>query len=265
MAVPRGAGEVGVISPPLAAHDRIAWLEYRGSDFPFYNARPTLVTALQWAFVLAAVVLGFGLLTTPLLTPTGRAAPYLAAILFPLVPLAALAIVARAHWKAIFSRVGLRDVKWMLLIALLNIVVTVCVALALNQAGTLNANAAVAGLKDLPVADRVLFFARTAPQLLGEELVTILPFLAVLYLLSAKAGLSRRQAILGAWLVSAAWFAALHLPTYGWNFVQCFVVIGSARLVLSLAYIMTKNVWVSTGAHIVNDWTLFVVFLLLAA
>jgi len=27
--------------------------------------------------------------------------------------------------------------------------------------------------------------------------------------------------------------------------------------VLTLPWIMTKNIWVSTGAHIVNDWLLF--------
>jgi hypothetical protein len=29
-----------------------------------------------------------------------------------------------------------------------------------------------------------------------------------------------------------------------------------------LAWIMTKNIWVSTGAHIVNDWLLFSMTLL---
>ncbi|WP_439487097.1 CPBP family intramembrane glutamic endopeptidase [Blastomonas fulva] len=62
--------------------------------------------------------------------------------------------------------------------------------------------------------------------------------------------------MLAAWLVSAIIFALLHLPTYNWNIVQCVVVIGSARFVLTLAYVWTKNIWVSTGAHIINDWTL---------
>ena len=38
--------------------------------------------------------------------------------------------------------------------------------------------------------------------------------------------------------------------------MQCLVVIGSARLVLTWAYVWTKNIWVSTGAHILNDWAL---------
>ncbi|MEU4314874.1 hypothetical protein [Nocardia sp. NPDC024068] len=27
--------------------------------------------------------------------------------------------------------------------------------------------------------------------------------------------------------------------------------------VAALSYVVTKNIWVSTGAHIVNDWALF--------
>jgi len=54
-------------------------------------------------------------------------------------------------------------------------------------------------------------------------------------------------------------FGALHLPTYDWNFAQCFIIIGTARLVLSLAYIKTKNLWVSAGAHILNDWFLILI------
>ncbi|WP_405139841.1 hypothetical protein [Nocardia sp. NBC_01388] len=46
------------------------------------------------------------------------------------------------------------------------------------------------------------------------------------------------------------------MPTYDWNFAQAFIVIGGARLVLTL-YIRTKNLWGSSGAHIINDWALF--------
>jgi len=263
--LPLRSTDLGVLEPPLKPHERIDWLEYPGDDFPFYNGQPTLIRGPQWWFLMAMVVLGFAFLTTQLLASTGRAAPYLAAILFPVVPLVGLAIVTPAHWSSIFRRVGWREVMWMFLIALLNIIVTFCVAWSLGMVGTMNANAAVAGLVHLSTIDRILFFARTAPQLLGEEVVTILPFLATLYLLSAQVKLSRRQSVFAAWLVSSAWFAAIHLPTYGWNFVQCFVVIGSARLVLSLAYIKTKNIWVSTGAHIINDWMLFGGLLVLAA
>jgi hypothetical protein len=71
-----------------------------------------------------------------------------------------------------------------------------------------------------------------------------------------------QNVVILAWLLTAVWFGAAHLPTYGWNFAQAFIVIGGARLVLSLAFIRTKNLSVSSGAHILNDWTLFTFALL---
>jgi len=33
--------------------------------------------------------------------------------------------------------------------------------------------------------------------------------------------------------------------------------IRSARVILTLAYAVTRNLWVSAGAHILNDWSGF--------
>jgi uncharacterized protein len=77
-----------------------------------------------------------------------------------------------------------------------------------------------------------------------------------MYALTKWLGASRKGAIVGAWLISSLLFGLIHLPTYDWNLVQCIVVIGTARLVLTLAWILTKNIWVSTGAHIINDFAL---------
>jgi len=118
-------------------------------------------------------------------------------------------------------------------------------------------NAAVAGIADQGAMGLWLLYIRTALQLLGEEVITILPFLALLTLFTRRLGSIRKAAILWAWLLSALFFGLIHLPTYDWNLIQCVLIIGSARLVLTLPWIMTKNLWVSTGAHILNDWALF--------
>nr|WP_245341706.1 MULTISPECIES: CPBP family intramembrane glutamic endopeptidase [unclassified Rhizobium] len=98
----------------------------------------------------------------------------------------------------------------------------------------------------------------TGIQLVGEELFGILPFLAVLWLCVQRLHLSRRLGILIAVVVSSLLFGAAHLPTYDWHFAQSLIGIGFARLILTLAYIVTRNLWVSAGAHIINDWTGFV-------
>lgn len=238
------------------------WFERPGDDLPFYNGRPVRLSLSQWLFVLVMVVLGFAtLILSPPPLQHGLAA-LLPATLFFAIPLAALAMVAPRGWRALFRKVGPRDVAWMFGFAVLNMAITMLIGFALMQVSATASNPAITGLAALPAADQALFFLKTIPQLFGEELNTILPFLAVMTLLSAK--VSRRQAILGAWIASAALFGAAHLPTYGWNFVQCFVVIGAARLILTAPYVMTRNIWVSTGAHIINDWT-FLGFALFAA
>jgi uncharacterized protein len=122
---------------------------------------------------------------------------------------------------------------------------------------TLTPNASTAGLSGLDTAGQAAFFAKTLPQLLGEEVMTLLPFLALMHLFAVRFGKGRKAAIIGAWIVSSLVFGMLHLPTYDWNWIQCIVIIGSARMVLTLPWILTKNIWVSTGAHIINDWLLF--------
>lgn len=131
------------------------------------------------------------------------------------------------------------------------------VGLLMTRVMELAPNNSVADLATAGTAELLLFLPRTFIQLIGEELITILPLLAVLWLCVSRFGLSRRRALVIAVIASTLLFAALHLPTYGWNVVQCLGTIGTARLVLTLAYVLTRNLWVSVTAHVANDWSLF--------
>jgi membrane protease YdiL (CAAX protease family) len=242
--------------------DRFSRLEDPTGDFPFYNGRPTPISNLQWLFVVGMVVVGFLLLALPIDWPGGSFGQFIPALLMPGLPLAALAYVAPGHWRAIFGKVRGREVKLMLGFALLNIVVSMSVGAIVHALTEVSPNAATAQLAELDTAGRIAFFAKTLPQLFGEEVITLLPFLALMHWMSTGLGLRRKVAIIGAWLISSIVFGLIHLPTYDWNWVQCIVIIGSARMVLTLAWIKTKNIWVSTGAHIINDWLLFAMSIL---
>jgi uncharacterized protein len=250
------------IEQPSVATDRFNWIERPGREFPFFNDLPARITGPQWLLVMAMVIAGLLAVALPIawpLAPVGRLVP---SLLIAVIPLWGLRWVAPEHWKSLFARVARRDVLWMFGFALLNIVVTLGVGLVVNMVMTEASNPATAALKASSALDRIVIFGNMAPQLLGEELITILPFLALMALFSKHFGASRKTAIVGAWLVSAVLFGLAHLPTYDWNVVQCLAIIGTARLVLTLPWIMTKNLWVSTGAHIINDWTLFGIGLL---
>ena len=243
------------------AAERFSRLEGPTGDFPFYNAVPASISSRQWLFVMTMVAAGFLALALPVAWP-GRFGPFVPAVLMPVIPLVALAYVAPGHWKAIFGKVRGREVRLMFGVALLNIVVSMGVGAIVFALTEVTPNAATAQLIGLGMADKVAFFARIIPQLFGEEVIALLPFLALLQLFSWTFDLGRKGAIVGAWVVSSVVFGLLHLPTYDWNLIQCIVIIGSARMVLTLAWIMTKNIWVSTGAHILNDWLLLAVGLL---
>lgn len=228
-----------------------------GDDFPYYNDQPFAISGVQWLALLLAVAAGFAALVAPLPLPAGAFGGFARAVLFVGIPLLVLRLVAGQYWTALFRKVSGRDVLWMLFFALLNFFITVGIGAYVLDTFGAAANPSIESLIDQSVGERILFFANTVPQLIGEEVLTIIPFLAIMYFVYKKLGWSRKSAIIWAWILSSIMFGMMHLPSYDWNWVQCIVVIGSARLILSLAYFKTKNLWVSAGAHIINDWTIF--------
>ncbi|CAM8668714.1 COG1266 Predicted metal-dependent membrane protease [Comamonadaceae bacterium] len=232
--------------------------EDSGSDFPFYRGSPISLTFRQWWLVLAAVAGAFmALALTATLSGAGLFWPFLPAIGLAAIPLLALARVTPERWTCLFSRVGVREVRLMLGFALLNIVITMGLGAVVMALGHTSSNSATSQLGSLDALELIAFFAKTIPQLLGEEVITILPFLALLQWLTQSLQWTRKTAVVAAWVLTSVMFGLLHLPTYDWNWLQCIVVIGGARMVLTMPWIMTKNLWVSTGAHITNDWILF--------
>lgn len=224
-------------------------------DLPFYDGRPVEISGRGWLLIVAATALGFAaLVALPL-----REMPldYIPAILFVALPLGALAMVAGPHWTALFGRFGLKQLAQSIGFGLLTLAVSIAAGFIVNTLIQTTANPAVEAIAGTSPVDFALFLSRTFIQLIGEEVITILPLLAVLWLCVSRFGLSRRAGLIVAVIVSSVWFAALHLPTYGWNIIQCLAIIGTARIVLTLAYLVTRNLWVSAGAHIINDWTLF--------
>ncbi|MFE6964850.1 CPBP family intramembrane glutamic endopeptidase [Agromyces sp. NPDC057679] len=253
-----GFSEPGRIRP-LTDRDRFGRVIERpdGADFPFYDGVPIELAVWRWVVVWAACIAGYLVLT--FFPQPGNLVAIVPRTLFVAIPLAALALVGGRHWTALFRRVGRRDLLAMAYFALLNIVITFTVGAIVSMLFPVHPNTTIAAAGEAGSLDVVALYVGSGIQLVGEEVFTLLPFLAVLHLLFAKARLSRKAAVLLAWVASALWFGAAHLPTYDWNVAQAFLVIGSARIAFTLAFIRTKNLWVAAGAHILNDWVLLTV------
>lgn len=235
------------------------------NDYPFYNSVPTRISGPQWGLVMLMVVIGFALLMVPIPFLENSFGQFLQVILFFAIPLLGLKIVAPGHWTAIFRKIRGRDVLWMILFTVLNLIVTFVVALLVTKLFSATPNEAIASAGSMNLSELAVFAVKVAIQLFGEELISILPFLAVLTFCFSRLKWSRKTAVLAAWLVSAVLFGLAHLSSYEWNILQCLLVIGTARLMLTLPYMVTKNIWVSTGVHILNDYIIILGPILAAA
>jgi membrane protease YdiL (CAAX protease family) len=225
-------------------------------DFPYYAGRPVLLEGRQWLILMAGLALGFAALT--LLPIQNFPQSLVPALLFLFIPLLALRWVAGPHWTALFRPVGLRQVGLIIFFGFLTLVGSMAAAFVMSMFVSFSANPISDTFASMTILDLVARLIPTVPQLIGEELVGILPFLAVLWLCVTRLGLSRRTGIVIALFISALMFGAAHLPTYDWHWGQALIGIGLARVFLTLAYIATRNLWVSAGAHILNDWSGFI-------
>ncbi|WP_417628524.1 CPBP family intramembrane glutamic endopeptidase [Pararhodobacter aggregans] len=223
-------------------------------DFPYYAGRPVL-SGRAWLILMASLALGFAALT--LLPLPDFPLNLIPALVFLGLPLLALRLVSGAHWTALFRPVGLRQIGQMLLFGLLTFAGSMVMALILSRVMSFSENPVSLALGTMTAPELAARLIPTIPQLVGEELLGVLPFLAVLWLCVTVLGLSRRAGIAIALILSALIFGAAHLPTYDWHWGQALIGIGSARIMLTLAYIATRNLWVSAGAHILNDWSGF--------
>ncbi len=236
-----------------------------GRDFPFYNLLPAEIATWKWAVIILSCVVGFAVLTFT--GSSNQGIELITRILFTAIPLLTFIYLTKPNWKAIFKPLKWVDAPTIVFFWLLTLGSSAAVGFLVSggDISHFQANSATDSLLAGGAWNVVWFYVGTFIQLFGEELVTILPFLAVLYWAHSKFGLSRKKAIIAAWIITAITFGAMHLPTYGWNVVQAIVLIGVARIALTLAFIRTKNIAVSFGAHLLNDWATFTLVLIATA
>lgn len=233
--------------------------ENKNDDFPFYNGIPMNFTALQsWFLLIVSIgsVVFFEVGTSFL-------PQYVRPFINIIIPLGAFAIVVKSNWTKIFRKIYFKDILLVFGVLIVNLILSIISGLILTKFAGATANPATVSLNGNSPLENIIFMAKLIPMLFGEELITIIPFLVILQFGTKTLKLSRKQAVTLAWVLSAIIFGAIHLKTYNWNIIQAVVGIGMARLVLTFAYIKTKNIWISTFVHVLNDWCLFLPGLLL--
>lgn len=225
-------------------------------DLPLYNGRPVEIEGIGWLFLMASVMIAFlALIFIPM-----RSFPYniVPALLFAAIPLMVLRRAAGSCWKCLFRPINRQSLALMVLFGLITVIGSLATGWMLQRYFELRPNPmsdAFATMSTVKIGET---FVVTCIQLFGEELLGILPFLGILWFCVRRLHMARTPGIVIALIMSGLLFGAAHLPTYAWHWAQSLIGIGVARTLLTLAFIATRNIWVSTGAHIINDWTGFV-------
>lgn len=227
-------------------------MQIQALEFPYYRGRPAPLGKTGCLAILFSCVAGFAaLLVLPRFIP-GGAGGWAGAIVFVFLQLAGLAMAVGPAWKAIFRRPTFRDVWIAMACVPLMVIVPGAMALLVVGNHNLTANPGILTIGAMEPTALANAMVMSSVQLLGEEFVTILPFLVLLTVLH-RAGMKPALALGVSWVVTSLAFGALHLPTYNWHVGQALLVIGSARLILTGVYLLTRNVWASTITHVVND------------
>lgn len=165
-----------------------------------------------------------------------------------------LSSIVGADWKQLFRRITLKD----LVIGFIFLIATFFVAsISGNMASILfgsEKNPAMSISIHHNGAWRIFFIGRIEHifQLLGEEFISILPFLATIQLFS-QFKWKRSNSIFWALIISSLLFTLFHLSTYAYNFGFVIVSLFFTRVLFTSVYIKTKNIWMSFIVHYIFD------------
>lgn len=208
------------------------------------------INKLNSLIALIILAIGFWLLSSGMFKQITMYALFVAGIIS--------VFVLKIDFKDLFKPITKQDIKTIILGVIVSLVLAISSALLLKHFNVPTATNPIhkdfqGGL--MPLVIRLL---KTIPQLLGEELLTLLPFLMIVKFFSFK-GLSVKKAGFIALTITSIIFGLLHLKTYNWNVVQCLLVISLARIPFTLSFMKSKNIVVPWTIHVLYDWFTFIV------
>jgi membrane protease YdiL (CAAX protease family) len=177
-------------------------------------------------------------------------------IIYLLLNIAGLEWASKDNWKLLFKKVTWKDVWLALGAAIVAIVLALILGAILGTSGHANPSASM----DHDLLGFLVNQFETIFQLMGEEFLAIVPFLAFV---SLGKYLKWNQTLITvlAVILSSILFGMAHAWAYGGLLagIQATFV---ARIILTLTFVKTKNIWVSYFTHYLYDFSIFTVVFL---
>lgn len=239
-------------------------IEKDSGDFPYYAGEPQKLTVAQWMIMVLVLVGQFFIMSNVSLAFLPKIpATVVMDVFLVSVPMLLLWWFTKSTSLALFKPIKGRDVLTIIKYTLLLIVVGIGSTILLKIAGfQTTANAASDQING--VSGYLLLFFDNVLSLFWEELISLIPFLAMMAGLKAL-GMNRKMNVILSALATSIFFGALHLPSYQWNIPMVFTSIVLLRLVLDLLYLKTKNIWITYVTHLLYDSFVFALPFLITA
>lgn len=239
------------------------WEDEEAGDFPYYRG-PTRLKPWAWVLILVGVALGLtadlagNSVVSALPDSAALRIPASVAVLLAVPGLSLLGVwlAAGPRVKLLFRRVSGKG--WLLIGALT----------VLSGLWSIGMNKLLGSLGQQTVADasvahgagaikqNVGTFIELPLLIFGEALFVVLPFLAVLALLTDGLKMARKPAVITAALVASLAFGVYHFKAYDWHWAQMLVTIGLGQVIVLFGYLKTKNILVTYLAHLLFDWVI---------
>lgn len=210
-----------------------------GIDIPFYNDNPKLST-FEWLILLAAVLLVIGYLTV---IPISN--DYLSIAVFLTCTIPAL-YICKGNYSLFFKKLRLKDIK----------IIILCVIAIYVYAGIIRA--ILAPFTEMPVhagfqeTITLITVINMFLEVMGEEFFKIFILLLVMYVIYKLTG-NRNMSIITGLFVSMTIFGLAHYYAYDGKILQILLLQGLGSIFAYLAYLKTKNIWVTFLAHLIQN------------
>ena len=222
-------------------------------DFPFYNQKPQL-SIKQWSLLLLGLIVeillifGFGSYI-PFYNDLPNVLTNIISILILFGP---LYYCCRKKIGLIIKKPTLNDLKVDVICYILFLIVSPFLSfISRFLTGELVSHPSSGTTPDVLITVINIFMG-----LMSEELVKVISLLLVMGLIYYFTT-NRKTSVIVAIIVSCTVFGLLHLPTYGFNVIQCLIAVGAACIIHLYPYLKTKNIVNSYITHVLIDLTLF--------
>lgn len=220
--------------------------ERKGLDFPFYNSNPHLTNS-KWIIL----VVGFIITVLLSLIPKNIIPQYVFEFLYFLIPFLTFLYVANGKLGLIVKKFKKSDIWLILGTLILYFIYAMIIGFLLRSIGIeASANPALHNL------DSILFWIGFPFQIFGEELIQLIPFLIVLFLVY-KFTENRKMGVIIATLASVIVFGLMHYNAYG-NIISIILIQGIGSIIMFFAYLKSKNILTAYIVHLAIDALIFI-------